>query len=181
MTGFTLVELLVAMTIGLVVLAGIIGMFVSQSKVNNSESSRLELISDLQLASQIVRSELHLAQDVYLGCSGKIYYRPMDSASAISTSCSTPQASNGLFKLESAANCTQGAATTTTTGCICWDRPDISGGCQELIRSINPSTGLSASKDSYGVVQVDIYGQYMGVDHTYHDLATRITVWPRNQ
>jgi len=179
--GFTLVELMVSMSIGLIIIAGIMGIFVSQSKVQSSETSRIEMIADLQLASQIIRSELRLAQDVYTYCSGKVFYQPMDSTVGFPPSdCNTVNASNGLFKLESAANCTAGAATSTT-GCICWDRPNLSD-CDELIRNIKASTGLQASSDVYGkVYQIDIYGQFRGVDHLQHDLATRITVWPRNQ
>jgi len=181
-TGFTLIELMISMAIGLIIIAGIMGIFVSQSKIQNSESSRIEMIADLQLASQIIRSELHFAQDVYTNCPNKVFYQPVDSTSGFPpSSCSSaPAASNGLFKLESSSACTSGGAQSTTA-CICWDRPNLSN-CEELIRNIKASTGLQSTSDIYGAVyQVDIYGQYMGVDHLPHDLATRITVWPRNQ
>jgi len=170
--GFTLVELLVSMSIGLVVIAGVVGLFVSQSKVQNEQRSQLEMISDLQLAGQIVRSELRLAKDVYTLCSGKVFYQPMDSYSDFPpTDCNTLQANNGWFKL----------GCNSTSGCICWDRPDESDGCQELIRNIDPTIGLQAQSDGYGSYQIDLYGNYTGLDHQTHQITSRITVWPRNQ
>ncbi|MDQ6964212.1 MAG: prepilin-type N-terminal cleavage/methylation domain-containing protein [Mariprofundales bacterium] len=179
--GFTLVELVISMAIGVIVIAGIMGIFVSQSRVQSSEASRIEMIADLQLAGQLIRSELHWAQDIYTECTGKVFYRPMESTAAFPPAdCNTVDSQNGLFKLETAANCTTGGASSTT-GCICWDRPNFNN-CDELIRNIKAGTGLQATSDSYGeVYQVDIYGQFTGADHLQHDLATRITVWPRNQ
>ncbi|RMH50519.1 MAG: prepilin-type N-terminal cleavage/methylation domain-containing protein [Zetaproteobacteria bacterium] len=170
--GFTLVELLASMVIGLVVIAGVVGLFVSQSKVNSEERSRLEMIADLQLAGQIIRSELRLAKDVYTHCSGKVFYQPMDSTSDFPpVDCNTLQADNGWFKL----------GCSSTSGCICWDRPNESDGCQELIRNIDPTIGLQAQSDGYGSYQIDLYGSYTDRDRQSHLLTTRITVWPRNQ
>ncbi|MDX8413008.1 MAG: prepilin-type N-terminal cleavage/methylation domain-containing protein [Mariprofundales bacterium] len=173
--GFTLVEMMTAMTIGLIIIAGVVGIFISQNKVQNSDRQRSELLADLQVVSQIIRSELHFAQGVCTANNGtEILYQPLDSTVALPATCDTVNAANGEFKLKSAANC------SSSTPCLCWNRPNADDGCQELMRNIKATTGLQASVDSYGVYQIDIYGQYLGVDHNTLDLATRLTIWPRN-
>ncbi len=170
-------EMMAAMTIGLVIIAGIVSLFVSISRVQTSDARRSELLADLQLASQIIRAELHFAQDICTASNGTvIIYQPLDSYSTLPTNCDSVADNNGEFKLKSVANCGNGS-----TACICWDRPNANDGCQELIRNIKPDTGMSANIDSYGVVQVDIYGQYAGVDRSTKELTTRVTIWPRNK
>jgi len=180
--GFTLIELMTAMTIGLVIIAGVVGTFVSQTKVQSAEKKKVELLADLQTATQMVRAELRMSQDVYVACSNMVFYQPLDSYSSFPPkSCSNSDLAwnNGLFEYRSKSNCTAGG----TTPCIFWNRPGLSTSspinAEELMRNIKAS-GLIANKDSYGVVRVDIYAQYQGIDHNFHDIVSRSTIWPRN-
>ncbi len=179
--GFTLVELLVSLTIGMIVVGGVVATFVSQSKVQNAEKNKTELLGDLQLATQLMRSELRMAKDVYVDCSNMIFYQPLDSYSDFPpSSCSNSALkwNNGLFEYRSPSRC------SGTTPCIYWNRPGTSSSApinaQELMRNIK-SSGLTATKDTYGVVRIDIYAQFQGVDRTAHDIHSRMTIWPRNQ
>jgi len=156
------------MAIGLIIIAGVIGIFISQNKIQNSDRQRSELLADLQVVSQIIRAELHFAQGVCTANNGtEILYQPLDSAVALPAACNAVDNANGAFKLPNGSNSIQ------------WKRPSKQN-FQELMRNIKAATGLQASVDSYGVYQIDIYGQYLGVDHNTLDLATRLTIWPRN-
>jgi len=183
--GFTLIELMISLGIGMVVIAGVVGMFVTQSRVQNSDVSRSEMLADMQVASQIIRHELHFAQDAcQTNSNATLRYQPLDStvdlhSDATGLLCDINDVANGKFELRSAGD---NGCSTSSTSCICWDRPNDGNGCQELMRNIKATTGFYASKDSYGVVQVDLYGQYKGVSSSTNnkDIVTRITVYPRN-
>jgi prepilin-type N-terminal cleavage/methylation domain-containing protein len=56
--GFTLIEMMVAISLGLVILAGITTVFSSMSKTSNALSSRTQRMSDLYLVSQIMQADL---------------------------------------------------------------------------------------------------------------------------
>jgi len=165
--GFTLVELMVAMAIGLVILAGIISLYVSGVNSNRAEISRTERMSDLYLASQIMQSELKTARDIcWDAANQQLIYQPLDSAAALN-GCNNVAASNGAFRLE------------TKKQRICWDRPDEADGCQELIRDMDAKTGLEASL-SGGVWEIHLRSVYSGKDHTTKTLELDFKLWPRN-
>ena len=165
--GFTLVELMVAMTIGLVILAGIVSLYVSGVNSNRAEISRTERMSDLYLASQIMQSELKTAQDICWDAGNKqLIYQPLDSTAALN-GCNNVAASNGAFRLDA------------NTRRICWDRPDEADGCQELIRDMDKTTGLVASL-SGGVWDIRLKSTYTDKDHTTKSLELDFKLWPRN-
>ncbi|MDQ6950933.1 MAG: prepilin-type N-terminal cleavage/methylation domain-containing protein [Mariprofundales bacterium] len=181
-SGFSLIEMMVSMTIGLVIIAGVIGIFISQSKLQSGEANRSELLSDLQLASAIIQTELRQAQDVYT-CGTEVLYRPLDSTSPIASTCPiTINSANGAFQL--VAGNSSGSASSCdpngSTARLCWDRPEKGDGCQELMRNIKANGGLSVSVDSYGVYTVRITGQFCDQSRALKDLSMDIHVWPRN-
>ncbi|MDQ6951738.1 MAG: hypothetical protein Q9M26_08745 [Mariprofundales bacterium] len=165
------------MTIGLIIIAGVVAIFISQNKVQSGEAHRSELLADLQLSSGIIQSELRQAQDVY-SCGNAVVYQPLDSTVATTATCPvTVDAANGAFKLIAAG---ASGCSTSNTGCICWDRPNQGSGCQEMMRNIKASTGLNVTVDAYGVYTVTITGQFNNAQHSLQDLAMGIHVWPRN-
>jgi len=165
--GFTLVELLVAMAIGLVILAGIISLYVSGINSNRAEMSRTERMSDLYLAAQIMQSELKTARDICWDAANKqLIYQPLDSAATLN-GCNNVAASNGAFRLEAKKQR------------ICWDRPDEGDGCQEMVRDMDATAGLVASL-SGGVWDIRLKSTYTGKDHTTKSLELGFKLWPRN-
>jgi len=57
-SGFTLIELMVSMAIGLMILLGMTMMFTSDAKISSTLASRTESLGDLYLVSQILQSDL---------------------------------------------------------------------------------------------------------------------------
>jgi len=56
--GFTLIEMLVGMTMGLLILAGLTSMFVSMNDASRAVASRSDRMGDLYLAAHIMQAEL---------------------------------------------------------------------------------------------------------------------------
>ncbi|MFQ5518848.1 MAG: prepilin-type N-terminal cleavage/methylation domain-containing protein [Mariprofundus sp.] len=64
--GFTLIEMMISMAIGLVILAGLTTIFVSFNASNSAAASRTERMSDLYLASHIIQTELRQSLNAQL-------------------------------------------------------------------------------------------------------------------
>lgn len=178
MRGFTLVELLVALAIGMVILAGMIGMFIFGSKQVSNANDRMGRAADLHLAASIMEGELRQAQAAcWDGANLRLIYRPLDSTSALPSACDSVAASHGAFQLRAA-----GAAgcSSSATACICWDRPNKGGGCQEMLRGV-AAGGFDASEDGNGVWHVTISTEYHARDGQVKTLREDFRVWPRNQ
>jgi len=169
--GFTLIELMVSMVMGLVLLAGISMMFVSNSRVAGAQSNRSERLNDLYLASQIMQTELRGSSGIcWDGGNSQLIYRPLDSSVPLG-GCSTVDSQNGSFRFSG--------------GSICWDKPNDSNGCQELIRNLVSSPpGLQVSPSGNtnlsAVRKVVMTGQYTGYDQQKKTLNLAFDVWPRN-
>jgi len=177
--GFSLVELMISLTIGIIIINGVIGVFISQNKLQGGEANRSELLSDLQLSSTIIQSELRHAQDVYTCSPSEIRYRPLDSTAAAlgAADCAnTVDTYAGQFLLVSAG---ASGCSTSSTPCIDWKEY---GKTQknEMIRSIKANTGLNASVDAYGVYTIRITGQFLNRERNLQDLTMDTHVWPRN-
>jgi len=181
--GFTLIELMVSMVMSLIILAGIVSVFISDSRTHLTAVSKAELLGDIGLAASIIKGELRQAKNIcWLPVSKILVYQPLDSASVISAAaCTVPTGAsspNGAFKLVAAG---AGGCTTSSTPCICWDRPNKGGGCQEMLRNILPSTGLDASQGALNKVwSVTLTGTYMNQSHNLTNAQSIFKVWPRN-
>lgn len=169
--GFTLIELMISMAIGVILLAGISMMFVSDGNMAAAQSSRSERFNDLYLASQIMQSELRQSSAIcWDSTNNRIIYQPLDSSISLG-SCDTVDSHNGSFEFSSSA--------------ICWDKPDDGSGCQELIRNLSSTPqGLQVSPTSNTdmsairtVILTSLYQNSQQQDQTV-DLAFH--VWPRN-
>ncbi len=175
--GFTLIELMVTLVIALVILAGMVAVFISQTRAAHTVGSKTELMGDLYLASQIMQSELRGAKAICWDAAGKrLVYQPIDSAANITNACNSVAGANGWFKFTSAAPVK-----------ICWDRAGIGGGCQELLRGLSSATGLvvtpttNTAADLIGVRTISLTAVYQDSNHANQDLNLKLKVWPRNQ
>ena len=84
--GFTLIEMLVGMTMGLLILAGLSSMFVSMNDASRTVSSRNDQMGDLYLASHIMQAELRGSQaSCWDSVNNCIIYRPLDSSITLDT------------------------------------------------------------------------------------------------
>jgi len=168
MRGYTLVELLVSMLAGLVILGGIVMVYVSGAGSTRAEIERNERMSDLYLASQIMQGELRGAQAICWNATNhELIYQPLDSTAALPSACDAVDAANGAFRLDAASNR------------ICWDRPGMSDGCQELVRALDGANGLQVSQSST-LWQIRLQGAYTGRDHQARTIALTFKVRGRN-
>ncbi|MDX8380886.1 MAG: type II secretion system protein [Ghiorsea sp.] len=181
--GFTLIEVMITMVIALVVLGGMSSLFVAQTRTANMLNQKSQAMNDLFLASQMMQFELRKAKAICWSSVNKtIYYQPLTSSIAdnLTAACNAPAvtaAANGSF---------QGRAPTVDipSSYICWDRPNDNGNCQELLRGMNPATGVVVTPpntaDLQAVRTVTLTSQYMGKNNNIKDLSLSFKVWPRN-
>lgn len=153
--GFTLVELLIALVIGMVLLAGLYSNFILQSRVQNAQAERVTSSEDLQIAAQLMQKELRLASSIaWDGTNKVITYTTVDSAT-------------GYFKFKHLG-----------TDTLDWKRPGTAT-YQELVRGLDATSGLSVVQGG-SVWTITLTGKYE--DHNRNDQTWQIAfkVWPRN-
>jgi len=187
--GFTLIEVMVAMVIALILLAGVMGIFISQHKAATMVSDKTDRLSDLFLTSQIMQAELRDAQAICWDDTNKaIVYQPLDStdpAAIVSDPCPSTgvNSANGFFRFN--------AATASTTASICWDRPNKADGCQELIRDLKDATGMKISQtnnvnpmtlivDLKMLRKITLTALSQNLNRVDRDVPLEFDVWPRN-
>lgn len=179
--GFTLIEILVSMVIALVLLAGVVGVFVSQHKSANMVQDKTDRLSDLFLASQMMQAELRQAQAVCWDATNKkIVYQPLDSnTNAVTDPCSaTPHQDNGSFEFREADG-------NSDTPYVCWNRAGKDGDfCRVLIQDMKSSTGLQVSPasnaDLGAVRKVTLTARSQDFERVDQDVSLEFDVWPRN-
>lgn len=179
-SGFTLIEVLVSMVIALVLLAGVVGVFISQHKSASMVQDRTDRLSDLFLASQIMQSELRQAQAIcWDGTNKKMVYQPLDSGTAISDPCTgSVAAANGAFEFRA-------ADANSSTSYICWNRANSDGNfCRVLIQDMKDSTGLQISptgnSDLQALRKVTLTARAKNYERVDQDVSLEFDVWPRN-
>jgi prepilin-type N-terminal cleavage/methylation domain-containing protein len=185
--GFTLIEMMVSMGMGLFILAGITAVFISYSKTSTAVSSRTERMGDLYLATQMMQVDLR--ESALLA--GSIP-RPADLASR---GVSLP----GGYPATFASGLPYWDATTKTltyqdqdgnTGIfqyqrtsndrIYWLRPDASFSTfQELIRDLDTTNGMTVSSAS-GVWTVTLNASYTDEERKSKNMTLSFKTWPRN-
>ena len=178
--GFTLVELMVAMVIALVVLAGMTGVLVSGSRQVSDSEERNEILGDLQLAASIIETELRQARGVcWDAANTRLIYQPLDSATPLPAACNAVAASNGAFQLR-AAN--PNANPPKPTPYMCWDRSNKAGGCQEMVRHMKAGTGLTVARAGGRLWRIVLTGEYRPRNGgAPRDLTVVVKTFPRNQ
>jgi len=172
--GFTLIEMLVSMTMGLLILAGLTSMFVSMNDASRAVSSRSDRMGDLYLASHIMQAELRESKALCWDTSkNQIIYQPLDSSIALDTAaCNTVDSTHGSFKI-------MPVKTGHPTPYICWDRPGKGDGCQELIRDMSAS-GLVASQSTNLIWTITLTSSYLNENKANKTLSLRFKTWKRN-
>jgi len=180
--GFTLVEVLIAMVIALILLAGVVGLFISQQKSADMILDKTNRLSDLFLASQIMQTELRDAQAICWDDTNKaIVYQPQDSTAIVSDPCPSTgvNSANGFFRYN--------AATASTTASICWNRPNKAT-CQELIRDLKDATGIppgmqispTSNSDLKALRTITLTALAQNLDRVDRDVPLEFDIWPRN-
>jgi len=171
--GFTLIELMVTMLIGLIIMAGMTSVFISQTRTATMLKNKTEAMGDLFLASQIMQSELRGSKGICWTGSA-IVYQPLDSNAPCG---GAANAANGSFELRP-------ASATKPTPYICWTRPNNGSGCQEMIRNL-PAAGLAVTATAGVPPQptmyaVDLKSLFRGQDNQSKNLGLTFKVWARN-
>lgn len=160
--GFTLIELMVALIIGLVLMAGIYSNFIMQSSVQSMQSDVTERMEDLYLASHIMQGELRSAGSIDISTVNEINYTDLESNA-------------GVFRYTS--------STTPANSKICWDSPTAGGGCQELIRNLDATTGFVVSSSGTGsstIYTITMNASYVNKEHNTQAVGLSFKIWPRN-
>ncbi len=180
--GFTLIEMMVAMVIALILLAGVVGIFISQQKSADMVLDKTDRLSDLFLTSQLMQTALRDAQAIcWDGANKRIVYQPQDSTAVVTNPCTTVDPANGTFKLVSAG---ASGCSTSNTPCICWDRPNKGGHCQELVRNFKDLTGMQISPvsntDLKVLRKITLTALSQNLNRVDRDVSLEFDVWPRN-
>jgi len=184
--GFTLIEMLISVSMGLLLLAGLTTMFVSMSNTSRALSSRTERMSDLYLASQIMQEALRESKKICkdVGTNRyRIIYQPIDSPNAPDPGgvCNTGaiNSTNGSFEMRDAGG------STHPTPYICWHRPNKSR-CEEMIRgfyaptSVPPGLDVLPPAGATGVWTITLTAKYMNESKQSVPLSLRFKTWARN-
>jgi len=154
--GFTLIELMVSMLIGMVILLGMMLTFTSNARVSNSMASRTERLGDLYLVSQIMQTELRNAQ------AGTIAW-----------------ASNVLSYTSQDGDTAEFEYQRTSNDRLYWQRPGFAN-FEEVIRELDPAVGMSVSGSASGVWTVTLKSAYQNENHEIKTLDLSFKAWARN-
>jgi len=171
MLGFTLIEMMVSMAMGLLILAGLTSMFVSVNDASRSVASRSERMGDLFLASQIMQGALRESHALCWDTTkNRIIYQPLDSSATLDTAaCNTVDPKNGSFEFRP-------AKTGKPTPYICWDLPNNGQGCQELIRDMKTMDATVTNS----IWTITLTSSYRNENKAKKTLSLRFKIWKRN-
>jgi len=155
--GFTLIELMISMSMGLIILLGMMMMFTSDAKVASTLASRTERLGDLYLASQIMQNELRNAQTgTITWISNALTYTDQDG-------------NTGVFEYQ-----------RTSNDRLYWLRPSYPN-YQEMIRDLDTTTGMtvtpSGNPATWQIILKAGFKDEARVDKT---MQVSFKVWARN-
>lgn len=176
--GFTLVELLVTMAIAMVILAGLYSNFLLQSRVQARQSSTVNALEDLRLASQIMGTQLRLASNIcWDATNNRIIYQPLGAT--VMTACTSGSIPSdwGYFQFKT--------GTTATGGTLWWQRPNTASPAQ-MMQGLNSTVGYgfqvqpTSNTNLAALRSVTLVSQYKSVDRQSRDLQIGFDVQPRN-
>jgi len=200
-SGFTLIELMVSMAIGLMILLGMTMMFTSDAKISSTLASRTESLGDLYLVSQILQSDLRGS----VADTAPVF--PVDLQSSGRSTCGSPPVSKTVSLPSNYPNSLPELpywdATSKTltyqdpdgnTGIIqyqrtandriYWLRPDP---CvyqfEEVIRDLDTGAGMtvSISGTSPKVYTITLKSAYQNEDRQTRTLDLSFKAWARNR
>ncbi len=201
--GFTLIEMLISMSMGLVIIAGITMVFMSNSNVSRVISSQTEIMGDLYLASHLMQAGLRGSVAVTtpspsfpadLGSGARkptaLCDSPNDKSVSLPTNYPTSFPSYPYWDATSKTLTYQDMDGNTgiiqyqrtANDRIYWLRPDP---CvwqfQELIRDMDLNSGLAVTISSSGEVDVTLIAAYSNEQKQSRTLSLSFKTWPRNQ
>jgi prepilin-type N-terminal cleavage/methylation domain-containing protein len=197
--GFTLIELMVTMVMGLIILAGITALFISYSKTSTVVSSRTERMGDLYLATQMMQADLRVSAAI----AGPVT-QPADLTSrGVSLPGGYPATfTSGLPYWDATTKTLTYQDQDGNTGIfqyqrtsndrIYWLRPDPSFSTfQELIRDLDTSNGMcvgepcstgvgSSAALNVGIITIKLNAAYADEERKNKNLTISFKTWPRN-
>lgn len=156
--GFTLVEMMVTLLIGMVIMGGLLYNFTIQSKLSDAEEKITASLEDLHLASQIMQKELRMAKLVSWDSNTKtLSYTTLDNKS-------------GSFQYQKNSN-----------DRIYWTRPGNTTP-SELVRNLDSTTGMTVDYTSGAdIYTVHLNASYVGRDRIPKQFGIAFRIWPRNR
>ena len=185
--GFTLIELMVSMAMGLVIIAGITAMFISFGRASSAVSLRTERMGDLYLASQVMLADMRgsrlvagpvarpadlAARGVSLPAGYPATFAsglPFWDATSMTMTYQDQNGNTGIFQYQ-----------RTSEDRIYWLRPDATiSTFAEMLRDLDTVNGMSATLAS-NVWTVTISSSYLDERHESKNLTISFQVWPRN-
>lgn len=199
--GFTLIEMMISMAMGLILIAGIASVFASMGKTSSVVSSQTERMSDLYLMSQIMQEELRLSrktQDVNQKVLANLTTRGVNIATRIpgypatdalfdvlpywdqTTHTLTYQNIDGdvgIFSYQYGGN----------NDSVYWLRADATT-FDELSRNMDLTTGMCAldvnnvcaTAAVAGVSSIKLLAAYKNESHLAKTMSLSFMIWPRN-
>ena len=201
--GFTLIEMLISMSMGLLIIGGITMVFMSNSNVSRVISSQTEIMADLYLASHLMQAGLRGSVVVTapsfpadLQTNGR-FTRDSNTGACTTTTASVSLPANYPTSFPSFPYWDATSKTLTyqdmdgNTGVIqyqrtasdriYWLRPDP---CvwkfEELIRDMDVNSGLAVTVSTAGEVDVTLQAAYNNAQHQMSTLSLSFKTWPRN-
>ncbi|MDQ6992847.1 MAG: prepilin-type N-terminal cleavage/methylation domain-containing protein [Mariprofundus sp.] len=194
--GFTLIELMVSMSMGLIILAGIAGMFMTNANVSRTMTARTDQMGDLYLVTQLMQAGLResLATQLAVPITKKV--RANLTARGVSLPANYP-ATDAAFIVLPHWDATSKTLTYqdmegnvgifhyqhTATDRIYWLRPiaNIST-FAEMARDMNTTTGMAVTTVPGTVTGVDVTltSAYLDENRQSRNLSLSFKTWPRN-
>jgi len=200
--GFTMIEMLISMSMGLVIIGGITMIFMTNSNISRVVSSQTELMGDLYLASHLMQAGLresvavttpNPAFPVDLGagarkpaalCSApndKTVSKPSNYPTSFPSYPYWDATSKTLTYQDLDGNTGIVQYQRTANDRIYWLKPDP---CvyqfQELIRDLDVTAGMSATVSANGEVDVTLQSVYSNEQKQSKTLSLSFKTWPRN-
>jgi len=198
--GFTLIEMMISMAMGLILIAGIASIFASMGKTSSVVSEKTERMSDLYLMSQIMQEELRLSRKVQV-VANKVLANLAGRGVNIAARIPGYPATDVLFDVLPYWD--QSTRTLTYqnidgdvgifsyqyngTDSIYWLRSDATT-FSELSRNMDVSNGMCAlavnnvcsTAAIAGVSSIKLQATYANESHLAKTMSLAFMVWPRN-
>ncbi|GAV21251.1 hypothetical protein MMIC_P2233 [Mariprofundus micogutta] len=192
--GFTLIEMMIGMAMGLIILAGLTMLFVSYGDSSRAMASRTERMGDLYLASHVMQAGLRESLSVpdattsiltnlasrsitaptgYPASDATFTALPYWDATSKTITYQDLEGNVGIFQYQRTAN-----------DRIYWLRPLAAGVTgsstfQELMRDLDTSSGMTVTV-SGGNVTVTLTSAYTNENKQGKTLSLTFKTWPRN-
>lgn len=168
--GFSLVELLVTLVISMVILAGLYSNFILQSRVQSSQSTSVDALEDLRLASHIMAGQLRLAANICTDPTNGLVYQPLGAITPMTSSCSGALPQDwGAFSFSS------------SPPSVMWKQPGTNAPVQ-LLKGLDSTNGFLFTPTGVGnaLRTVTLTSLYQGIDQQNRTVQIKFNVLPRN-